>query len=158
MLEPRGYPCQNVDYIFAPPPGGSGNLQYVIGEQNKIYPLMSGHNTICAATAVLECKSLHTFSAIPVKSIRSGEQAASSSELQLRYLGLGCTEGLVLARLLIEVHGTNAKHECCVGYASFARYFSRRRLRERRDRSRRSTTSGPRPRSQSCPRPRRSGR
>ena len=30
-------------------------IQYVIGEQNKIYPLMSGHNTICAATAVLEC-------------------------------------------------------------------------------------------------------
>ncbi len=55
LIEPRGYPCQNVDFIFAPTPGGSGNLQYVIGEQNKIYPLMSGHNTICAATAVLEC-------------------------------------------------------------------------------------------------------
>ena len=55
LLEPRGYPCQNVDYIFAPHPGGSGNLQYVIGEQNAIYPLMSGHNTICAATALLEC-------------------------------------------------------------------------------------------------------
>ena len=56
LLEPRGYPCQNVDFIFPPPPDSdSQNLQYVIGEQNKIYPLMSGHNTICAATAVLEC-------------------------------------------------------------------------------------------------------
>ena len=54
LLEPRGYPCQNVDYIF-PPTSGSENLQYVIAEQNKIYPLMSGHNTICAATAILEC-------------------------------------------------------------------------------------------------------
>lgn len=53
ILEPRGYPCQNVDYLFEPTTPG-GNLQYVIGEQNKIYPLMSGHNTVCVATAVLE--------------------------------------------------------------------------------------------------------
>jgi proline racemase len=57
LLEPRGYPCQNADFIFpsTPPPGGSGHLQYVIAEQNKIYPLMSGHNTICVATVLLEC-------------------------------------------------------------------------------------------------------
>jgi proline racemase len=53
LLEPRGYPCQNVDYVFEPNEPG-GNLQYVVGEQNKIYPLMSGHNTVCVATAVLE--------------------------------------------------------------------------------------------------------
>ena len=53
LLEPRGYPCQNVDFVFASP--SNTNLQYVIGEQNKIYPLMSGHNTIATATAVLEC-------------------------------------------------------------------------------------------------------
>jgi proline racemase len=53
LLEPRGYPCQNVDYVFEPEQEG-GKLQYVIGEQNKIYPLMSGHNTVCVATAVLE--------------------------------------------------------------------------------------------------------
>ena len=52
LQEPRGYPCQNVDYIFKQ---NDNEIQYVIGEQNKIYPLMSGHNTICAATAVLEC-------------------------------------------------------------------------------------------------------
>ncbi len=53
LLEPRGYPCQNVNFVF---PNDSGNhLQYVIGEQQKIYPLMSGHNTICVATALLEC-------------------------------------------------------------------------------------------------------
>ena len=54
LLEPRGYPCQNADFIF-PPAANSSNLQYVIAEQNKIYPLMSGHNTICVATALLEC-------------------------------------------------------------------------------------------------------
>lgn len=53
LLEPRGYPCQNADYIF--PSENGNNLQYVIAEQNKIYPLMSGHNTICVATALLEC-------------------------------------------------------------------------------------------------------
>ena len=56
LQEPRGYPCQNVDYIFkAPTDSPKQHIQYVIGEQNKIYPLMSGHNTICVATAVLEC-------------------------------------------------------------------------------------------------------
>jgi proline racemase len=54
LLEPRGYPCQNVNFVF-PPTTANGNYQYVIGEQNKIYPLMSGHNTICVATALLEC-------------------------------------------------------------------------------------------------------
>lgn len=52
LLEPRGYPCQNVNFIFA----DSGQIQYVICEQNKIYPLMSGHNTICVATALLETR------------------------------------------------------------------------------------------------------
>lgn len=54
LLEPRGYPCQNANFIFRPPEP-DGNIQYVIAEQNKIYPLMSGHNTICVATALLEC-------------------------------------------------------------------------------------------------------
>ena len=46
MLEPRGYPCQNVDYIFAPAPGpATENIQYVIAEQGKIYPLMSGRSS-----------------------------------------------------------------------------------------------------------------
>ena len=65
LLEPRGYPCQNADFVFFPseekdaqqdgsaPP--SNNIQYVIAEHNKIYPLMSGHNTICVATALWEC-------------------------------------------------------------------------------------------------------
>ena len=89
LLEPRGYPCQNVNFIFYPDDidngNGNGNdgdeksaetgqredeeeqeqqnanssttrmIQYVIGEQGKIYPAMSGHNTICVATALLEC-------------------------------------------------------------------------------------------------------
>lgn len=51
LFEPRGYPCQNTNFIFRT---ADGKIQYVIGEQNKIYPLMSGHNTICVATALLE--------------------------------------------------------------------------------------------------------
>jgi proline racemase len=62
LLEPRGYPCQNANFVFPPHVKESESsssspslLQYVIAEQNKIYPLMSGHNTICVATALLEC-------------------------------------------------------------------------------------------------------
>ncbi|CAH0373789.1 unnamed protein product [Pelagomonas calceolata] len=42
LHEPRGYPCANADFL-------------VIAEQAKVYPLMSGHNTICVATALVEC-------------------------------------------------------------------------------------------------------
>jgi proline racemase len=61
LLEPRGYPCQNANFVFDESSSSSSSsspsrpLQYVIAEQNKIYPLMSGHNTICVATALLEC-------------------------------------------------------------------------------------------------------
>jgi proline racemase len=60
ITEPRGYPCQNLDIVLPPsraaeqedgPPASFG---FVIAEQNKIYPAMSGHNCICTATALLE--------------------------------------------------------------------------------------------------------
>lgn len=53
ILEPRGYPCQNANVIL-PATRPEAVFGYVIMEQNKIYPLMSGHNTICVATALLE--------------------------------------------------------------------------------------------------------
>ncbi|KAH8061640.1 trans-L-3-hydroxyproline dehydratase [Aureococcus anophagefferens] len=45
--EPSGYPCSNVDYLVEPTLAGA-DAGFVIAEQAKIYPLMSGHNTICA--------------------------------------------------------------------------------------------------------------
>ena len=45
--------AQNLN-ILVPPCDPSADLGYIIAEQNKIYPLFSGHNTICVATAVLE--------------------------------------------------------------------------------------------------------
>eukprot|EP00947_MAST-08B_sp_MAST-8B-sp1_P004848 g4848.t1 len=53
LTEPRGYPCQNTNIIYesSDPRAAFG---YVIGENNKIYPAMSGHNTICVVTALLE--------------------------------------------------------------------------------------------------------
>merc|ERR550534_803383 len=57
LLEPRGYPCQNADIILPPTEEGAASgasFGFVVMEQNKIYPLMSGHNTICVATALLE--------------------------------------------------------------------------------------------------------
>jgi proline racemase len=53
IQEPRGYPCQNVDYIL-PACDPSAAFGFVVGEQAKVYPLMSGHNTICVATVLLE--------------------------------------------------------------------------------------------------------
>ena len=53
LTEPRGYPCQNANIII-PPINPQAKFAYIIMEQNKIYPAMSGHNTICVATALLE--------------------------------------------------------------------------------------------------------
>ena len=53
LLEPRGYPCQNANYVLESSLPGAA-FGFVIAEQNKIYPLMSGHNCICVATALLE--------------------------------------------------------------------------------------------------------
>ena len=52
LQEPRGYPCQNLNIIF-PTANPEAEFGYVIAEQNKIYPLFSGHNTICVVTALL---------------------------------------------------------------------------------------------------------
>lgn len=55
ITEPRGYPCQNLDVVFPPTPNcPEAAYSYVVAENNKIYPAMSGHNTICVATALLE--------------------------------------------------------------------------------------------------------
>jgi len=53
LTEPRGYPCQNLN-ILVPATSPDADIGYIIAEQNTIYPLFSGHNTICVATAVLE--------------------------------------------------------------------------------------------------------
>jgi len=53
LQEPRGYPCQNLNVIyFSRDP--AAKFGYIILEQGAIYPLFSGHNTICVATALLE--------------------------------------------------------------------------------------------------------
>lgn len=41
LLEPRGYPCQNANFIL-PPTHPDASFGYVIAEQNAIYPAMSG--------------------------------------------------------------------------------------------------------------------
>ena len=53
LHEPRGYPCQNANFIVpsAHPDAAYG---FVIAEQHAVYPMMSGHNAICVATALLE--------------------------------------------------------------------------------------------------------
>lgn len=45
LLEPRGYPCQNANLIF---PSALPAVAYgfVIMEQNKIYPMMSGEDAL----------------------------------------------------------------------------------------------------------------
>ena len=48
LHEPRGYPCQNANLVLPISPGstnGSGAaFGFVILEQGKVYPMMSGHN------------------------------------------------------------------------------------------------------------------
>ena len=54
LTEPRGYPCQNLNIIVPPSNPVEAAAGYIIAEQNNIYPLFSGHNTICVVTALLE--------------------------------------------------------------------------------------------------------
>jgi len=54
ITEPRGYPCQNLNIIVPPTDPDVAAAGYIIAEQNRIYPLFSGHNTICVVTALLE--------------------------------------------------------------------------------------------------------
>ena len=72
LQEPRGYPCQNVNFVFSNNEQDDDTLQYVIAEQGKIYPLMSGHNTICVATALVECGIVQASS--PTTSSSSSSQ------------------------------------------------------------------------------------
>ena len=56
IKEPRGYPCQNLNIVFPSEMPGI-DWGYIICEQECVYPLFSGHNTICVVTALLV--SLH---------------------------------------------------------------------------------------------------
>ena len=52
LREPRGYPAANCNLIL-PPTRPEAQAGYVIMEQVE-YPAMSGTNTICVVTALLE--------------------------------------------------------------------------------------------------------
>ena len=52
LREPRGYPAANCNLIL-PPTHAEAQAGYIIMEQVE-YPLMSGTNTICVVTALLE--------------------------------------------------------------------------------------------------------
>lgn len=55
LLEPRGYPCQNANFILpASRSCPSAAFGVVIAEQGRVYPAMSGHNMMCVATVLLE--------------------------------------------------------------------------------------------------------
>lgn len=52
LREPRGYPASNCNLVL-PPTRGEADAGFVIMEQTE-YPPMSGTNTICVATALIE--------------------------------------------------------------------------------------------------------
>ena len=62
LLEPRGYPCQNANFVI-PPTGCHPTAAYgvIIAEQGHVYPAMSGHNLMCVATALLETGMVRMF-------------------------------------------------------------------------------------------------
>jgi proline racemase len=53
LREPRGMPASSLDVIM-PPTSAEADASYVIIEQASYYPPMSGGNTICVATVLLE--------------------------------------------------------------------------------------------------------
>ncbi|CAK8988050.1 unnamed protein product [Durusdinium trenchii] len=54
LLEPRGYPCQNANFVLPPTGKSTAAFGVVIAEQGHVYPAMSGHNMMCVATTLLE--------------------------------------------------------------------------------------------------------
>ena len=60
LLEPRGYPCQNANFVI-PATGCHPTAAYgvIIAEQGCVYPAMSGHNLMCVATVLLETGMVH---------------------------------------------------------------------------------------------------
>lgn len=54
LHEPRGYPCQNADFVLPPSANVDAAFSVIVAEQGNIYPAMSGHNIMCVATALLE--------------------------------------------------------------------------------------------------------
>ena len=61
MFEPRGSPAMMADLIV-PPCDPTAAAGLVIMEQTE-YPAMSGHNTICTATALLESNVKRAYGA-----------------------------------------------------------------------------------------------
>ena len=59
LQEPRGYPCQNADYLV-PPCNPEAVYGVIIVEQGKVYPAMSGHNIMCVSTALIETGMVET--------------------------------------------------------------------------------------------------
>jgi len=101
LLEPRGYPCQNANLIF-PSSHPEAAFGFVILEQNQIYPMMSGHNAICVATALLE----------------TGMVPMNASDLELTAFVLEAPVGLITFRArcsrgkVLEVELTNQPAWC----------------------------------------------
>ena len=52
LREPRGYPAANCNLVLPPTVPGA-DAGFVIMEQTE-YPPMSGHNTMCVVTALIE--------------------------------------------------------------------------------------------------------
>lgn len=80
MTEPRGYHCTNLDFVV-PAYSKVAVHGLIIAEQNAVYPLMSGHNTICTVTALVEGGLLtHRKEEINTLCLRPGVKCAPRYE------------------------------------------------------------------------------
>lgn len=69
LREPRGFPTANCNLLVSPT-HPDADLGYVIMEQVE-YPVMSGHNTICVVTAILETGILEAVEPITTLTLES---------------------------------------------------------------------------------------
>lgn len=53
LHEPRGYPCQNANFLVAPT-SRDADFGVIIAEQGAVYPAMSGHNLMCVARVAVD--------------------------------------------------------------------------------------------------------
>ena len=123
LQEPRGYPCQNLNLIF-PSLHPEADFGYVIAEQNCIYPLFSGHNTICVVTALLVSHPVEIFFYMSCDSPFFKESGMIGMCEPMTHFNLESPGGLV--KVVAECQGGQVKSVNLESMPSFVGYTNKK--------------------------------
>ena len=113
--EPRGYPCQNLNILFPSEMPGV-DWGFVTCEQNSIYPLFSGHNTMCVVTALLV--SIESWNTRPHNFVRAKIKQAM---ITFQGMALYLNNETLLFCVFPPFPPTNDKIFCATSYDAVSR-------------------------------------